>query len=208
MSVPLPQNRLFSHARWFLVVVLLGVSAAFLFRSRPKATVAVPEVHRQNLELREGRWRVAGQTNDFTGILLDTYEDNKTLKSRSVISNGLLEGLSQGWWSNSVLQVTEYYAQGISHGVRTKYYPNGNKLSVASIVNGKLEGIYERWHENGALAEQVHLTNGVPHGESVAFHPDGSLKARVELNQGTVVKNEFQQLGESKSGDVPLEIAR
>lgn len=199
MSVPLHQTRALPQALWILAVVLLALVGALFFATHcsPKPPVSLPEVERQDLALRDGIWYAPGQTNGFTGILLDTYED-KAPKSRSAISNGLLEGGSQGWWSNNVLQVTEYYSHGVSHGVRTKYHPNGNKLSVANIVNGKIEGLYERWHENGTLAEQVHLTNGVPDGESLAFHPDGYLKARVRLDHGTVVAQQFWQPGEAR----------
>jgi len=181
----------------FAIVLLALVAAIFFFaRSRPNTIAPPREVHRRNLQLRAGIWYAPGQTNGFTGVLLDTYEDG-TLRSRSTISNGLLDGLSQGWWSNNVLQVTEYYSQGVSHGKRTKYYLSGRKQSEAAVMNGKLEGLFERWHENGKLAEQVSLKNGQPDGESLAYHPDGSLKARVRLAQGKVLEQKFWGPGES-----------
>jgi antitoxin component YwqK of YwqJK toxin-antitoxin module len=96
-----------------------------------------------------------------------------------------------------VLQVTEHFHLGVSHGLRTKYHDNGSRLSVATIVEGRLQGVYERWHQNGMLTEKVFLTNGVANGESLAFHPDGSLKARVQLDSGKVVKQEFWEPGVS-----------
>ena len=198
MSAPSPKADSFPKGRWILAVVLLSLVGAISFATRPRLKPPAPllEVRRQKLELRDGIWYVHGQTNGFTGILLDTYEEG-ALKSRSAISNGLLEGLSQGWWSNNVLQVTEYYSHGISHGQRTKYYSDGRKQSVATVVNGKLEGRFERWHENGNLAEQVNLKQGEPDGESVAYHPDGSLKARVHLAQGKILDQKFWAPGEA-----------
>src|SRR5688572_17269430 len=111
MSAPSPKADASPKGRWVLAVVLLSLLGAIFFATRPRPKLPAPllEVHRQKLELRDGIWCVAGQTNHFTGILLDTYEEG-ALKSRSAVSNGLLEGLSQGWWSNNVLQVTEYYS--------------------------------------------------------------------------------------------------
>jgi antitoxin component YwqK of YwqJK toxin-antitoxin module len=103
----------------------------------------------------------------------------------------LLEGLSEGWFTNGVLQVSEHFIKGLSHGLRTKYHENGAKLSEANIVSGTIEGIYQRWHENGMLAERVYLINGIADGEAASYFPDGSLKARVRLDHGTVVEQQF-----------------
>jgi len=145
------------------------------------------------LELRDGV--LLDQGKPFTGFVLEHHDDG-SLKSRSSVSNGLLEGLSQGWHANGKLQVSETYVRGISHGIRTKYHESGAKLSTVEVVHGQTQGIFERWFENGRLSERVELTNGVPHGESLAFHPDGSLKARVRMNQGEVVENRFWAPGE------------
>jgi antitoxin component YwqK of YwqJK toxin-antitoxin module len=187
--------------RWIFpllaLALLAGVGILLLNRTaRPPAEVPPPtERSRNQLELREGR--LFDGAESFSGLVLEHY-DGGELKSRSVVSHGLLEGLSEGWHTNGVLQITEHYSNGVSHGLRTKFHLSGAKLSEATVVAGQIEGRYERWHENGRLAEQVQLTNGVPHGESRAFHPDGSLKARVRLDHGTVVEQQFWEPGEAR----------
>src|SRR3954451_23766055 len=198
MSDPSHQPRAFPKQAALLALALFVLVGAMFFATRPhpKPPAPLPEVNRKNLELRDGIWYASGQTNRFTGVLLDTYVDGAR-KSRSAVSNGLLEGLSQGWWTNNVLQVTEYYTHGISNGERTKYYPDGHKESVATVIDGKLEGRFDRWHENGTLAEHLNLKHGEPDGESVAYHPDGSLKARVRLAEGKVLEQKFWAPGEA-----------
>ena len=154
---------------------------------------ALPERARSELQLRDER--LFEGDRPFTGIVIERYSDG-VLKSRSTVSNGLLEGLSEGWHTNGVLQVSEHFVHGVSDGLRTKFYPDGKKLSEASILNGEIDGIYNRWYENGQLAERVHLSHGVADGESLAFHPDGSLKARVRLDHGQVVEQHFWEPGE------------
>lgn len=86
----------------FLIVVLVAILGGVIFlatRHRPLPTTTLPEVHRKNLELRAERWYAPGQTNGFTGLLFDTYDDG-AMKSRSAVSNGFLHGLSQGWHTN------------------------------------------------------------------------------------------------------------
>src|SRR6476660_5901276 len=67
----------------------------------PKDPVSVrnDEASPRSLLLREGRWYRQGGVQPFTGILSDYYPDGLR-KSRSLVSNGFLEGLSEGWYSN------------------------------------------------------------------------------------------------------------
>src|SRR5262245_45827548 len=145
-----------------LVSVLGGV--VFLATRHHSASTAPPaEVHRKDLELRAGRWYMAGQTNGFTGHLIEPY-DNGAMKSRSAVSNGLLHGLSEGWHTNGQQQIVEHFVAGTSHGLRTKWYATGVKMSEVPIINGQLQGTFRRWHENGALAEQMEMRQGQAEG--------------------------------------------
>lgn len=180
----------------FVGVALICATVLMVFQWQPAPAPQEPppvERLRHDLVLREGQ--LFDDDTPFTGFVVERYGGGE-LKSRSAVSNGFLEGLSEGWHTNGVIQVREYFVRGVSHGIRTKFYPNGNKLSVAKIVSGTVEGHFERWHENGQLAEVITLSNGVAHGESLAFHPDGSLKARVQLEQGKVVTQDFWKPGE------------
>lgn len=173
----------------------LGLCAAVLAGcSRPEPPAA-PEVPRSSLVLKDGRLHRPAQSAPFTGTVVEYYAP-KQLQSRSVVSNGLLHGLSEGWHTNGVRQVAEHFVNGVSEGVRVKWYPGGAKLSEAAIAGGKLNGIFRRWHENGKLSEQIELRDDQPHGESVAYYPSGCLKARVRLERGQPVATETFKDGE------------
>jgi antitoxin component YwqK of YwqJK toxin-antitoxin module len=176
---------------------VIGGVLFLLSRQRPHSISAPPEVHRKNLERRADTWYLPGQSNGFTGLLLDTYEDGAT-KSRSTLSNGLLHGLSQGWHTNGQQQIEEHFVAGTSHGLRTKWHPNGQKLSEVMIVNGKLDGMFRSWHENGQRAEEVELKDGQPDGLSRSYFPSGFLKSQVTLRKGTVVTKQFWKDGENR----------
>lgn len=124
------------------------------------------------------------------------YYPNGQRKFHTALSNGVPEGLSEGWYSNGVRQVEEHFRAGCSHGLRTKWYEGGQRQSEAVIVDGKLEGVFRRWHENGMLAEEVAMKENQPDGMSQAFYPSGCLKARVELRAGKVVSQQHWQDGE------------
>lgn len=183
----------------FLVLGLLVFLAIKFFKQHQ--TVAPVEKFRNELVFKEGRLYETNGTMLFAGFVCDKYDDGK-LKSRSAVSNGLLEGLSQGWWTNGALQVTEIFSNGISNGIRTKFYPGGSTQSVANIVAGQMQGLFRTWHENGKPAEQVTLTNGVADGLAYSYHPDGSLKARVRLDHGNVLEQKFWEPGAASAVDV------
>src|SRR5262245_28043547 len=145
--------------------LLLGLAFFLATRRRSPVPATFPEVHRTNLQLRVDRWYSLAATTGFTGFLLDTYEDG-SLKSRSAVSNGLLHGLSQGWYTNGQQQVEEHFLDGTSEGMRAKWHPNGQKRSEVMVRHGNLHGVFRSWHENGLPAEEVELTDGLPEGLS------------------------------------------
>ena len=181
------------------VLILIAAAGGVLFvvtRRHPvQPTPPLTELHRTNLVLQAGCWRLPGTTNLFTGLLLDTYEDG-TRKSLSMVSNGLLQGLSQGWYTNGQQQVEEHFIAGTSHGLRTKWHPNGQKFSEVPIVEGQLHGSFRRWDEQGALTEEIEMKAGQPDGLSRGYYPSGSLRAEARLEQGRVIKSQQWKDGE------------
>ena len=187
-------NERASHCRRFwpllLCAVVLGAIVVVRHWRFASARPPVQEVWREHLVLREGRWLLAGTTNRFTGLMIERRPDG-ALQARSQVSDGLLEGLSEGWHTNGIKQIEEHFHAGVSHGPRVKWHPNGQKLSEVQVVDGKLEGIFRRWHDNGQLAEEITLKAGQPEGLSRAFYPNGRLKAEATLHNGQPIKQQF-----------------
>lgn len=178
----------------WLVGVGLVALGVFLWRSQPPKSEPVSELA-SNLTRRDGRLYLTGATTAFTGWMLERYPD-ATLKSRSWISNGQLYGVSEGWFTNGVMQVQEHFVAGTGEGPVTKWHANGTKLSEGIARAGKLEGSFRRWHENGVLAAELTLREGQPDGISRAWFPSGSLKAEVTLQSGQIVTQKFWKDGE------------
>lgn len=148
----------------------------------------LPELSRTNLFRLDGLWCQIGHTNPFTGILLEFYPEG-ILQSRSVVSNGLLNGVSEGWYTNRQMEVREYYRTNFSNGLRTKWYPDGRKLSEATIVLGKIQGVFRRWHENGTLAEEIPMRDGKIEGTGHTYYESGLLKTELTIHDGAVVQS-------------------
>lgn len=190
-----PGPRSFPWRLLLLSALLACVVAAVLYRRDVAPPQAMLEMPRERLVLRAGKLCLDGSVAPFTGWMTERYATSQ-LKSRSAVSNGMLEGLSVGWHTNGVRQVEEWFHTNVSHGLRSKWHDNGRKLSAAPIVTGKIEGVFRRWHDNGQLAEEITMKADLPDGASRAYFPSGCLKSKVILQAGKVIEQHFWKDGE------------
>ena len=154
------------------------------------------------LDRSDGGFRLKATGELYSGYLVEYYAGAETnqLRSRSLIRNGKLNGLSEGWYADGQQQVAEIFIDGKSHGIRLKWHPNGVKEAEDTIEHGELNGLCRKWHDNGQLAEQMTMINGQADGRARSWHEDGSQKAEVRLEMGKVMEQEFWDKGK-KPGD-------
>ncbi len=157
---------------------------------------APPQALLSELVRKDGRLHRAGESEPFTGVMLEHYPDG-TLKSRSELVEGVLHGVSEGWHPNKVLQVREHFVAGVSHGARSRWYADGARRSEAEIIEGQIHGVFRRWHENGKLAEEIEMKHGRADGISLSYFPSGYIKAYAEMEEGEIVEREFWNDGET-----------
>lgn len=158
------------------------------------------EVTIAELEKREGRLYLRGESRPYSGLLVEDYVgEGAGRKSELEIRDGRIHGRGRGWHENGQLEVEEHFVDGVSHGTRTRWYANGSRRSEAAIVGGALNGPYREWHENGTLAVAMNMVSGKPDGLVEAWHPDGSPKSRVMMKEGEILNREFFPAGEVAS---------
>ncbi len=181
----------------------LGLAVTLTWRSvPPPPPPSLPELARTNLLHLGGVWFEKGRTNPFTGVMLDFYPGG-ALMSCSMVSNGLLNGLSEGWYTNHQLQVRETYRTNYSDGLRTKWWPNGKKLSEAPIVLGKIRGLYRRWYQDGVLSEEIPMQNGRIEGVGRAYYESGCVKAEITYHDGKASEQHTWKDGERPPAGLP-----
>jgi hypothetical protein len=190
------------------VKLLAGIMiAAFVvggwWLRRPRSTATEPTAAITNLARVDGRLVLRTATHQvFSGWLVEHHADG-TPRSRSRIVDGLLDGVSEGWYTNGQIQVREHFSRGVADGLRVKWHVNGATQSVAAVVQGRLHGRFLRWHDDGSLAEEMTLLDGQPEGVSRAYYPSGFVKAEARLKAGEVLEQRFCKDGELAAGDLP-----
>jgi antitoxin component YwqK of YwqJK toxin-antitoxin module len=181
--------------RWFIGFAVLLIGLVFYLRPVAPLAKEAPSELVSRLSNREGRLYALESAIPFTGWMVDYFPDS-TLKSKSWVSNGLLEGVSEGWHTNGVMQIREHFVAGVSEGAVTKWYSDGGKQSEGTANRGKLEGAFVRWHSNGVKSEEVTLVDGKAEGVSRAWFPSGNLKAEVVIKSGEVISKNYWKDGE------------
>jgi len=185
--------KLFRTIGLLLLVGLILGAAAVLYQSRrtPRQRQVV-EAPRRQMEQREGRWGRIGDSNVFTGVIVDIGANGAVL-SRVAVSNGLANGWCEMYYTNGQMSVREGFKNGVSDGLRQKWFENGRKMSEALIVNGKVSGLFRRWYENGQLAESIQMRDGQPDGLAWAYYPSGFAKAEITSQNGrTLQRNSWK----------------
>ena len=184
-----------SGGRWVVVRALLLAALGLVFvvayldsRRRVPTAQPVVEVDRKELVLQGGHLVRNGESNAFTGLMVEFYPDG-TLQSRSVVSNGVLHGLSEGWHTNGILAVQETFVLGRSEGVRTKWDSASNRIAESSIHDAKIHGFHREWHTNGQLALEAAMSEGLPHGRVQKWSPAGVLIGQWVLSNGIVLES-------------------
>lgn len=179
------------------VVASLAGAAGWRYLRRPVASAGPewPVAQTPDLLLREGRLTRPDSGQAYTGWLVEKYGDG-ALRSKSFISNGVLEGISEGWHTNGIRQVREFFVAGKSEGTVTKWSADGLLVSVGTAHEGRLHGKFQRWHTNGVLAEEMELRDGVADGLARSWHASGHPRAEVRLEQGKVVSRRYWDDGQ------------
>lgn len=181
----------FSIQGWVRGLLVLGFLAGtiliFLLRPSKRGSVPLEQVSRNQLVLQQGRLMKTSQTNAFTGLMVEFYPDG-TLQSRSVVSNGLLHGVSEGWHTNGVLAITEVFVEGKSHGTRIKWDASSNRIAETTISAGQIHGSHREWYTNGQPALEMSMVDGKAQGLARKWNPDASLAGQWVLSNGVVVQ--------------------
>lgn len=188
-----------SPTRLGLIIAIAAVALLALIlvprvmrRSASPAQAAPSELTRQ-----EGRLFLLGKDRPFTGLLVESYPDG-SIRSRSALVEGLLHGVSEGYYTNGQLEVQEEFRHGVAHGIRTKYHPNGNIKSQGAILDGQIDGIYRCWNDHGFLESEVEMRRGQVHGLSRAYYPSGCLRTLARLEDGQILEQQSWADGERK----------
>lgn len=185
-----------------LLVLAVGTVLGFRWHSQrvkngPRGAGQAPrELRLDELTVKDGRLYASGEAKPFEGRLYENFPTSEhfptTVRKLEIeIHAGKAHGRSVGYFKDGNHEVEEFFIQGVSHGLRTRWSPEGWKKSEERIGHGKLNGPHTEWHANGKKAMEMTLLDGQPDGLAEAWYPDGKPKSRTRFAAGKMVDREF-----------------
>ena len=116
------------------------------------------EAYTGELLLRDGLFYKPFQTEPFTGLKRDWYE-NGQLSQEVTLKDGKPDGLFRIWYVGGTPTYEATYKDGKREGLRRMWYENGQLWDESTWKNGKLEGLVRAWYENGQLESETCYSN-------------------------------------------------
>jgi antitoxin component YwqK of YwqJK toxin-antitoxin module len=93
------------------------------------------------------------------------WDEDCQLKSETNFSNGIIYGVSKGWFKNGQIDNVTYY--DIS-GTNKNWYENGQLRWKCYYINGinnlKKDGLEEMWSRNGKKVYEINWKDGLKNG--------------------------------------------
>lgn len=177
------------HRLLTAAMLVIGLAVGAYFWLRPEAPVP-GELPRAALVLTDGRLCLKDSGLPFTGTVFEQTGSGQRL-SELTVREGILHGMSKGWYDSGAQEVEEQFVDGKSNGVRKRWHANGKLKNEATIVNGELHGPYTEWHDDGSMAARMNMVHGKGEGLCEAWHRGGAPKAKVILAAGEPVTKEY-----------------
>ena len=135
------------------------------------------------------------------------YYENGKPKEISGYKNGLVDGLSEGWFDNGNKWFSYTYANGKLNGLETYYYYNGKTKSSSELKDDRKNGTTKYFDIKGMLSSSAAYVNDNLEGMTFGYHSNGKLKSELKYagnKANGIYKTYFpsgalNQLGEYKN---------
>jgi len=138
--------------------------------------------------------RIAYKNGILNGLSEEYYSNGKLYKRKNY-KNGIIDGLFEMWYENGKLSLLSSYKNLGYDGLCDKYYENGQLHSRKNYIDNKLNGLYEVWNVNSLPEEKKYYKNNIILWEELYIN--GKIWRRV--NNETGLREEWYQNGNQRS---------
>jgi antitoxin component YwqK of YwqJK toxin-antitoxin module len=130
--------------------------------------------------------------DSFALVQKETFHPNGTPALSEFYKDGLLHGLRSTYTESGDPKSTEFYREGILNGIAS-YYQNGLKYLEIPYIHGEKEGIERHYIDGSTLAEETEFHDNRRHGPSVIFY-DGVPTTTWYYNNEKVSRQRYEEM--------------
>jgi len=113
------------------------------------------------MERKNGAWYLKNSNTPYSGRFID-YFINGAEESEGVMKAGIVNGLRTVYYPNGNKSYFRNYVDGVSQGYSEEYFPNGKIKQKGSFKDDKEEGLWQGFYSTGALKRQANFVNLKP----------------------------------------------
>lgn len=158
------------------ILILLSMMLLLGCNSKKDQTISDEEIKKV-----DGIVYQVGKGKPFTGVVESKYL-GESLKWN--YENGVLNGVSKGYYENGNLKYEQNYKNGILDGKMKLYYENGKIEVDGNYKNGKAEGVWKSYYEDGKLKGEGKFGNGNREGVWKKYSEDGKVIQEENFKNG------------------------
>ena len=122
------------------------------------------------------------------GIWIFYGADGKTLKLKETYENGKLHGLRTQYFPNGEKQTEEMYQYNLITGPVKNFYDTGKPESVAEYRANRPHGLFISYYPNGKLKEEGEYVAGKKHKEWKEYDEQGNLMKTYVFKAGILAE--------------------
>ena len=104
-------------------------------------------------------------------------DSSGVLLEKGNYADGVLHGVREIFFPNGKVKVRERYVNGEIADLYEYYFDNGQLELKGSYIDGAMYGPWNKYDRDGNLLEVVTIVNNEEHGPFTEFHPNGKVKA-------------------------------
>lgn len=117
------------------------------------------------------------------------FWDNGELKVREEMKldedgEWILHGKVQHFWENGAKKLEMFYREGLPHGSKTVWYPDGQVYHTGQYIEGREHGVWLTYFPSGAKQSELNLNLGAFDGPEIRWHENGNKAMYGVWNKG------------------------
>ena len=116
------------------------------------------------------------------------FEDGKTTKLKENYENGKLQGIRTTFYPSGNKSLEESYQINLITGPVKNYYEDGKLLSVCEYKSSRQHGLYTSFYPNGQIKEQGEYVANRKHKEWKEFDEKGNVIKTYLFKAGILVE--------------------
>lgn len=134
--------------------IIYIITKAYLARSAEVKRIPTSK----NMDRKNGIWYHENSDQPYTGKFIDYFVNGK-IQGEGVLRDGIIEGIRTVYYPNGNKKYFYTYANGIENGESEEYFINGKLKQKGSFTNKKETGLWQVFYSTGKLKRQSMFVN-------------------------------------------------